>query len=226
MAPKASEAPRTRVHAAVGELRDAIISGEIQPGTPIRLEECVKRLAMSTVPIREALRVLEQRGLIELRPHRGAIVSDLSAADLEDTYSVRLSLESQAVRRAAERVTPEDRLALLSRVDEYATALRAGNEAATEEHFKLHMALYDLADSRWLRNLIPALWDNSERYRRLQQPSRGRIEDRINEHRDLVESCCSGDPDIAEQALRSHLGRTVETSVRLLKDQEVEGAAS
>ncbi|MGH8915125.1 MAG: GntR family transcriptional regulator [Acidimicrobiia bacterium] len=211
---------RTLADVALAELREAIVSGEIPPGSPIRLQEYVDRLSMSTVPIREALRFLEQKGLIERRPHRGVIVCEMSAADLEDTYKIRLDLESMAVRMAASRIKDKDRVILLGLVDEYEAALRADNGSAPDVHTKLHMSIYHYADSRWLRLLLPSLWDNSERYRRLQMPVRGTIEQRVEEHRVLVEACASGDPEIAATELQAHLSRTMVRAIALLREQE------
>lgn len=216
---------RTLADVALAELREAIVSGEIPPGSPIRLPEYVDRLAMSSVPIREALRFLEQKGLIERRPHRGVIVSEMSAADLDDTYRIRLELESMAVRRAVTRIKEEDRAKLLRLVDDYEAALRADNGTAPDIHTRLHMAIYDYADSRWLRLLLPSLWDNSERYRRLQIPVRGTTEQRVEEHRVLVGACASGDPDVAEKELRAHLSRTLDAAIAMLRTNERNGVA-
>lgn len=213
---------RTLADLALAQLRDAIVSGEIASGSPITLQALTDRLSMSSVPIREALRFLEQKGLIERRPHRGVIVTEMSAADLEDTYNVRLEVESLAVRRAALRINEQDRLRLVKLLDDYEAALRADEDIARNVHTKLHMAIYDCADSRWLRLLLPTLWDNSERYRRLQLRARGTKKQRVEEHRMLVEACASGDPDRAENELRAHLSRTIVTAIALLRKQEAE----
>jgi DNA-binding GntR family transcriptional regulator len=175
---------------------------------------------MSTVPIREALRFLEQKGLIERKPHRGVVVCEMSATDLEDTYKIRLDLESMAVRMAVPRIKEKDRILLLGLVDEYEAALRADNGSAPDVHTKLHMSIYEYANSRWLRLLLPSLWDNSERYRRLQIPVRGTIEQRVEEHRLLVEACASGDPEAAATELQAHLGRTMIGAIAMLREQE------
>jgi DNA-binding GntR family transcriptional regulator len=226
MALRPGDGARTLADVALAELREAIVSGEIPPGSPIRLQEYVERLSMSTVPIREALRFLEQKGLIERRPHRGVVVSDMSATDLEDTYNIRLDLESMAVRKAVPRIMEKDRLFLLGLVDEYEAALRADNGTAPDVHTKLHMSIYEYADSRWLRLLLPTLWDNSERYRRLQIPVRGTIAQRVEEHRILVEACASGDPDAAANELHAHLSRTMIGAIAMLREQESDAASA
>ena len=97
---------RTMAEYALEELREAIILGELQAGTPLRLDELARSLGMSISPIREAVRQLEALGLAKHVPHQGARVIDFDPDDLRDLFEVRLALESLAVRRAAERVTP------------------------------------------------------------------------------------------------------------------------
>lgn len=223
MALRPSDGARTLADVALGELREAIVSGEIPPGSPIRLQDYVGRLKMSSVPIREALRFLEQKGLIERTPHRGVVVAAMSAADLEDTYEIRLELESRAVRLATERISDEDRERLTALVEEYSKASLAGLSSARELHGDVHMELYGLSGSRWLHLILPMLWDNSERYRRLALPLRGTPEQRVEEHRLIVEACVSGDPDEAENALRTHLSNSFEAAIAALHEFEGQG---
>ncbi|MGH8953122.1 MAG: GntR family transcriptional regulator [Acidimicrobiia bacterium] len=226
MALRPSAGARTLADVALAELREAIVSGEIPPGTPIRLQEYVDRLGMSTVPIREALRFLEQKGLIERTPHRGVYVSAMSARDLDDTYLIRLDLESRAVRLAAERMTEADGARILGRVEDYAKASLAGDPVARDIHGDIHMSLYELSGSKWLLLLLPMLWDNSERYRRLSLPLRGTPEQRIEEHRQIVEACAAGDPDQAEALLRNHLSNSFEAAIASLRDGEQDDLAA
>jgi DNA-binding GntR family transcriptional regulator len=220
MALKPGEGARTLADVALAELREAIVSGEIPPGTPIRLQEYVDRLQMSSVPIREALRFLEQKGLIERSPHRGVFVSPMSALDLDDTYRIRLDLESRAVRLATERMTDQDRTRITEMVDKYAKASLAGDPIARDLHGDIHMSLYELSGSKWLLLLLPMLWDNSERYRRLSLPLRGSPEQRIEEHRHIVEAVAAGDPDRAEELLRTHLSNSFEAAIAALHELE------
>ena len=92
---------RTLAERALADLQEAILSGELAPGTPLRLEALARSLEMSPMPIREAVRELERLGLAEHVPHRGARVSRVSVEDLRDTYAARLLLESAAIRLAA-----------------------------------------------------------------------------------------------------------------------------
>ena len=215
-----ADGARTLADVALVELKEAIVSGEIPPGTPIRLQEYVDRLQMSSVPIREALRFLEQKGLIERSPHRGVYVSQMSAQDLDDTYQIRLELESKAVRLASEAMTNDDSARITELVERYAKASLAGDSVARDLHGDIHMSLYELSGSKWLLLLLPMLWDNSERYRRLALPLRGTPEQRIEEHRQIVEAVAAGDPDRAETLLRTHLSNSFEAAIASLRNLE------
>jgi DNA-binding GntR family transcriptional regulator len=215
-----ADGARTLADVALAELKEAIVSGEIPPGTPIRLQEYVDRLQMSSVPIREALRFLEQKGLIERSPHRGVFVSPMSAQDLDDTYQIRLELESKALRMASEAMTDDDSARITELVERYAKASLAGDSVARDLHGDIHMSLYELSGSKWLLLLLPMLWDNSERYRRLALPLRGTPEQRIEEHRQIVEAVAAGDPDRAETLLRTHLSNSFEAAIASLRNLE------
>src|ERR671924_540588 len=93
---------RTMAEAALDELREAIVLGELVPGTPLRLEDLAASLGMSISPIREAVRQLEALGLAEHVPHHGAKVTGLDVEELRELFSVRLALETLALRRGAE----------------------------------------------------------------------------------------------------------------------------
>lgn len=214
---------RTLADLALAELRQAIISGDLAPGSPVRLQEQVERLSMSSVPIREALRLLERSGLVDRSPHKGAQVAEMSAQDLHETYMIRLELESMAVRLASENMTADDGARLLALMEQYADASRRDDPSARDIHAQFHMGLYELSGSKWLLRLLPMLWDNAERYRRLALPIRGSTEERIEEHKAIVEAALVGDLDAAEHALRMHLSNSFDAAIERLRQQE-EGA--
>ena len=102
-APSASLAKSIRVR-----LREAILKGNFAPGAHLPEVEIAARYKVSRGPVREALAQLEQEGLVLLRRNRGAVVARLSRADLEEVYSLRLSLERLAVARAVRYGTDAD----------------------------------------------------------------------------------------------------------------------
>jgi DNA-binding GntR family transcriptional regulator len=214
--------PRTLAERAALELQEAILSGELAPGTPLRLEALARSLEMSPMPVREAVRQLERLGLAEHVPHRGARVSRLSVDDLADTYEARLALEGLAIRRAAGRFTPAHAEAAAARLAEHVAAHRAGDLArARDVHALFHLELYEASGSSWLPRLIRPLWENSERYRVASLPGRGSVERRRREHQRILDACVRNDPDGAEEALRAHLCLTANLVARKMGEADL-----
>src|SRR5213078_1552128 len=117
---------RTMAEAALERLREAIILGELTPGTPLRLEDLARSLGMSISPIREAVRQLEALGLAEHVPHHGAKVVGLEIEELRELFSIRLALETMAVRRAAELFTAAAGRSARSHLSSYDEARQRG----------------------------------------------------------------------------------------------------
>ncbi len=193
--------------AALAELQDSILSGELAPGTPLRLEELADRLGMSISPVREAVRRLESLGLAVHVPHRGARVSELALDDLRDAYEVRLLLEPSAVRRAAERFTEDDGAAARAHLAAYAQA------RDRTEHAAFHFVLYRASHSEWLLRLIRPAWENCERYRAISLQRRSYAEiDR--QHERILDACVRHEPDRAADELAHHLALTANLVAR------------
>ncbi len=152
--------------AALDELREAIVLGELVPGTPLRLEDLAASLGMSISPIREAVRQLEALGLAEHMPHHGAKVVALDVAELRDLFQVRLALETMAVRRAAERFGDAEREHASALLEQCVDARARGDlRRAMRAHGEFHFALYEASRSPWLVRLIRPAWESCERYR-------------------------------------------------------------
>jgi DNA-binding GntR family transcriptional regulator len=193
--------------AALERLRESIILGELTPGAPLRLEELAQRLGMSISPIREAVRQLEALGLAEHVPHHGAKVMELDVEELRELFSIRLAIETMAVRRAAERFDPADEATARAHLAAYDEARhRADTLGAMREHTAFHFTLYEAARSSWLLRLIRPCWDSCERYRPVLLAEKGTLQDRHEElDVELLSACAAHHPDRAAAALRAHL---------------------
>ena len=119
----------TLADAATAELRERILSGELESGAPLRLEELARSLGTSISPIREAVRKLETLGLAVHVAHRGSRVKELDVDDLRDTYEARLALEPMAVARASGRISPDGGRARTGRAAELHALPRARRPA-------------------------------------------------------------------------------------------------
>jgi DNA-binding GntR family transcriptional regulator len=209
--------------AALERLRESIILGELTPGTPLRLEELAQRLGMSISPIREAVRQLEALGLAEHVPHHGAKVMGLDVEELRELFSIRLAIETMAVRRAAERLDPAAEAAARAHLAAYDEARhRADTLAAMREHTAFHFTLYEAAGSSWLLRLIRPCWDSCERYRPVLLAEKGALQDRHEElDVELLAACAAHDPDRAGQVLHDHLETAADIYAVELKGRSI-----
>jgi len=98
--------PRQVLHQEVAvRLRQRIVEGQLAPGTKLNERELAELLNVSRTPLREAIRMLAAEGLVELLPNRGAVVAQMSAQDVADTFEVIAGLEGQSGELAAQRIT-------------------------------------------------------------------------------------------------------------------------
>jgi DNA-binding GntR family transcriptional regulator len=212
----------TLADAATAELRERILSGELESGTPLRLEELARSLGMSISPIREAVRKLETLGLAVHVAHRGSRVKELDIGDLRDTYEARLALEPLAVSRAAERISEQEAARARAALESYTLCHERGDRAgARAAHDAFHFTLYSASGSDWLVRLIRPAWENSERYRALAMPSHEMIRERQVEHERILAACVAGDGTTAARELRSHLELTAQVVSAQLAAQAI-----
>jgi DNA-binding GntR family transcriptional regulator len=148
-APRQHELPATLVELAGTRLRDAILSGSLAPGEKILEEQLCADFGISRAPLREALRLLAQQGLVEHLPRRGSRVTDWSPEDIRQLFELRGVLERHAIESALPLADPAVELAA---VREALTQMRS---AVTElerddAHRVFHAAVVGLADNRQL----------------------------------------------------------------------------
>jgi DNA-binding GntR family transcriptional regulator len=162
---------------------------------------------MSISPIREAVRQLEALGLAEHVPHHGAKVTGLDVEELRELFSVRLALETLALRRAAQLFEAEDEAAARAELEALDAARRRGDSrAAVRAHTAFHFALYGAGRSAWLLRLIRPAWDSCERYRPVLLGEKGDLQERHRElDVELLDACVAHDGERTAKAFRAHL---------------------
>lgn len=215
-------AQRTLADSATSSLHDAILTGELPAGAPLRLGELASALGMSMMPVREALRRLAAIGLVDIVPHKGAWVRELTADDAQDTLDTRLALETLAIQRAVGRFTEQDTETAAAELDRHVAAARRGeNVAARLAHSQFHFTIYRASGSRWLLRALEPVWQNSERYR-FAGPRRSSLPASTREHRAILDACQAHDTERAVAALVTHLRRSHE---RIVKNMAASGRA-
>jgi DNA-binding GntR family transcriptional regulator len=193
-------------------LYQAILRGEFQPHERLIEMDLAQLYNVGRAAIRTALARLEQDGLVEREPNRGARVRAISEEEAVETIEVRAVLEGLAVRYAARNVTDADIADLRAIVGEMEARLAEGDLLGISEwNTRLHSRLLQAANHKTAARLIERLHAQHIRsqFRLILVP--GRPPRSVAEHRAIVEAVASRDPDAAEAAMRSHLTNTVET---------------
>ena len=204
---------RASLHDEVVErLRDLIVEGALEPGARVPERELCARFAVSRTPLREALKVLASEGLLELLPHRGAQVTRLTAADLDELFPVMGALEALAGELACAQIT-EAELAEI-RALHYQMALHATRDELAE-YFRLnqriHEAIMEAARNPTLARLYRGLAGRVRRARYLANMSKPRWDQAVGEHEAILEALEKRDGAALGRVLKAHLQNKCET---------------
>jgi DNA-binding GntR family transcriptional regulator len=203
--------PRQTLPSAVAErLREKILRGEFREGEQLRQHAIADELAVSRIPVREALRQLEAEGLVKIQDHRGAVVTALSPDEIEELFEMRAALESLTLRRAVPHLTEEGLAQAEQALTRYERALNAEADFDVwgELHWQFHSVLYAAANRPRSLALIQTLNNNADRYIRLHILfSRDAHRHAKDEHRAILELCRQRDARAASQLLEAHISK-------------------
>ena len=188
------------------ELKGAIVDLRLAPGKPLREATLAEQLGVSKTPIRQALTMLEQEGLVETTSFKGAVVGGYSRQDLLEIYELRELLENLAARAAAESMSDEDR-ARLDRISRESRMLKSGNDPARLAALVSDFddVLFDQVHNSRIRALIENLRAHLTRIGHLTEGIPGRVEASVDEHEKIVQAISARDADLAEQRMREHI---------------------
>ena len=184
-------------------LRQAILHGIFQEGQSLRQDEIATKFGVSRIPVREALRQLEAEGLVKFSPNRGATVTALSAAEVQEIFEIRVALETTAIQLAIPNLTESD----WQRADAVLEATDQANDVArwAELNWEFHATLYTAANRQRLLTMIKALHVNIDRYVRLQMVKMNYLEHSQKEHYQLLDACRQRDTKAAVGLLQQHI---------------------
>lgn len=198
----------TTTRRVLASLREAILDGDIAPGTRLRAAAIAERFEASRTPAREALVLLAQEGLVDLIPRRGAVVRPFEFGDVLDLYEVRALLEPYAARRAATRIDPAalDRMDAICREQDALT----GDDAETiERHVALNGEFHALVVGAAGSTSLAASLASAEGVplsfrRRFWRDEMFRAQSLFC-HRELARALRSGESDMAESIMAMHI---------------------
>lgn len=212
---------RTLQEAIVDRLREAILSGEHPPGTQLRQEALAASLGVSRIPLREAFRQLEAEGLVEIAPHRGAVVTGLSPEEVRDVFGLRRTLEARLLRASIPLLADEDFRTLDAVQSAFADAIARGDASQWGAlNARLHLALYARARLPRTLSIVAGLLQTSERYTRLQLATREAWRRAEQEHAQLIVLARARDVEGACALLDRHIIAVLDDLERLLASSE------
>ncbi len=195
------------VDLATVKIRELLIGGTIQPGERVREEWLTSKLGISRPPIREAMQILIQQGMLERLPRRGARVVQLTDTDIREIYSLRSVLDNFAVRMGV----PVKEPALLEPLRHAVAEMEAASDGQqhpryVEANRQFHLALIALAGHGRLSSTYEMIMNQMQLAMsvNLSRESAADREAGVKRHRDLLQAIESGDLDLALAAIETH----------------------
>ncbi len=199
---------------AYAHLRSAILSGQLEPGSKLRIREMCSTFDVGPTPVREALSRLVSQGLVATQSHKGFYIPELSQIEFQDIIDQLRLLESATVRTAVEKGDAQWRESVLDayhallEIERTWQAARRDFRSDWEEADRLfHMTLIAGAESVWASRFLHMLHDQCTRYRTATRRAGFISESVQDDHILLISAVRTGDGALAEQTIKTHIDR-------------------
>ncbi len=198
---------RPEADGIVDELRRRLVSHELPPGSRLRENALAQELGVSRARVREAFGVLEERGLIERIPNKGAVVTRLEADQVRELFEVREVLEAQTVCLATEKAPPETWDALIALFGEPTERALAANDldAYVDAISRFRQTCIEAADNEVLSALLDGLYDRIQVLIRRLVLVPGRAQEGMRQHQEILRAMRAGDAETAERLKRANI---------------------
>jgi DNA-binding GntR family transcriptional regulator len=197
---------KTRAEELRAQLADDIVRGTLTPGSTLDEMELARRFGVSRTPVREAIRQLAASGLVETRPHRGAVVARPSHERILGMFEAMAELEALCAGLAAERMTAAERRELEAVHEALRVLLQKGDpQRYHEANEQFHATIYAGAHNDYLAEMTFATRTRVQPFRRAQFRLIGRLAKSHMEHNRVVLAILRGDRTGAATAMRAHI---------------------
>ncbi len=201
-------------------LRNAIITGELQPGERLMETQLAERLGVSRTPIREAIRKLELEGLVIMVPRKGAQVAQFTEKDIQDVLEVRAALESLAAKLACNRMDDRSFLKLQLAIAEYSYAAKNKDlEAMIEKDVEFHDIICNATQNDKLIQIFTNLKEQVNRYRITYLKNVEDSETVEAEHLAILEALKNKNEEVAGNLASKHIHTQFHTITDYVKSQ-------
>lgn len=217
-------APPSLQEMAYAALREAILNHELKAGERLVEAELAEKLEVSRSPIREALRRLQQDGLVKVRPREGVYVASITADEVDDVFRIRAALEATAACLAAERATDEQLTEMDDMVANMEHAVGTGDmDQAIAYSDGFHRAITLAATSPRLAHMFDQIYTQVFHFRNITLRTPGRGIHAAVDHVRLMSALRERDSSAARIIMERHIDEARLTLLAVLKgaDDEV-----
>ncbi|WP_424933832.1 GntR family transcriptional regulator [Amaricoccus macauensis] len=187
-------------------LRNDILSGKLTPGAPLRQDDIARQHGVSKMPVREALMKLEADGYVLFRKNRGAIVREVSVAELLNLMDIRIALECKALELAIPNQVAADHEQAGRLLDDYASHRSSAQWSEMNRAF--HHMLYEPCGNPQLLEMITDIQRRIGPATRLLVSETSGLERPDREHREILRACIEGDVARGVDLLKAHITTT------------------
>lgn len=204
---KGNEITTVATHVA-DQIRTMILDHRLKPNEPLLQDKIAQELGTSRIPVREALRLLENEGLVVIRSHSSARVAQMDFAECVEIYKIRQRIEPLALQESIAHLSN----AQIENVISLAESLAAPDSIGAvwlERDRLFHLGTYAGITSPRLLNLITNYWNSTQHYRRAVVSTFTELDHQIAfcEHTLLVDAVKTQNADVGEDILRIHIAR-------------------
>jgi DNA-binding GntR family transcriptional regulator len=212
-----TDTPRLLSEVTYEQIKEAIRSGELEPGQPLSETKLSKMLGISRTPVREAIQQLAQEGLVQVIPGRAITVASLSVQEVMNVVHVRSILEPEVARLAAVSISPKNLENLRVVIQEMEETMDNGNRAAwAKADNRFHEILSEACPNKLLGDMVIQVRNRISYLSIDNQTNHNRLLACTQEHRQVAEAIAAGDPQAAEEATRDHIEKLRDSFFRRL----------
>jgi DNA-binding GntR family transcriptional regulator len=197
-------------------LRSDVLTGALQPNTPVREVAVASRFGVSRTPVREALRRLEHDRIL-VPSSRGLVVRGVDTDEVIQTYNIRILLEGEAAAEAAMARTQADLLRLESLLDRDRSLANPEDATRAETNTEFHETIWTATHNPVLQDLLRRLTVHLIRAPHSTLSAPGRWDEALDEHATMVAAIRDRDADVARERARAHMDRAREIRLQLLR---------
>ena len=209
---------------AYDALKKMILSGKLERGKLYTEMKMAQQLGVSRTPVREALLELSSEGMVEFLPNRGIMIKEITIQQVKEVFEIRQIIEGYVAQSVAKRLSPLD----VKELDRIITSQEEQTEREDHESFfafdsEFHLFLVSRMENKRLESILRNLRDQIHLMGYYALEKKGRIQQVLVEHIDILKALKEGNAKKAERAMSRHLKKTESIILAMIRDQDRDG---